>query len=860
MERFVTVDLNGWLDHLVVGGKDGNGRAASALGFRSCLFQYRGTWLFGGQALAAARDERVEGPLLNAVDALAFAAGHGKCSREQRHALPDALWQLVSDVSRRSGDFNGSSGTTHLAVVVPDGRYFGLPKVIHQTGHTRLETLHKAIRERRPPELNGSRLELIWRSVAALHAARTAAPTNLGCEVGSALVISAIRRTFWTVLKLRHWPSEPPDRESNRAVHIARKPVIDECSEKQAWMAHRMELAQATLKEELSEDIDALRKWTRSVEIMASGMNAKSLEAFGMNGNAVEHWSWPTADGNWRFLRPRSTSSSTRSSASLPAGLEARLGSFAAGDEGEPLAIVFESPVGPESTVGFERLVRDAAPEIPVVPVAGWNAAAAALDLALTLGGDPEFPAWLDEVPSIELEVHRKIADDPGTDVAKAWMPVIREHQVIPAGETYRTPSEGLSRAVTLAPGIEHIHLHLRRGDETSWDYRYSGRRTGHSMLPSDRERTVEPLASVRPASGDARIEIVEHFPDGRTELLAGSRSSVRWSEMSAKAPAALRSIPELYVFKTSEEGWQGLRPLLEQVVDSGVGGVKNHLRDQLDKRIRKQWKEGVFPLGSDGEPPSALCTTEFLAAKRLLADSTAILLRDLEEHVRTGRSVPARVANRLHMPLTWLFTGCPEETVEILLRALLDPIGKEGIALKVDNEYSAWSIYSGIGRAVRGVGALKSVFDDLLGAWERSGGEAQDKFLLAAVTHPLARRVSVRSVLGESKERFDRVSRFLGRQLDNLASGISDTRPGGQRQPGLELRYVTMGYRGLCQLRYSHNDWFPPAGEQAKRAHDKLLQAKSLRQVKEFESNLVDLTVPYLIGEGRNPTMPGGF
>ena len=63
-----------------------------------------------------------------------------------------------------------------------------------------------------------------------------------------------------------------------------------------------------------------------------------------------------------------------------------------------------------------------------------------------------------------------------------------------------------------------------------------------------------------------------------------------------------------------------------------------------------------------------------------------------------------------------------------------------------MDNEYAAWSIYSGIGRTVKSEESLRVIYDTLIGLWESGGRREQDKFLLAAVTHPLARRFLARN------------------------------------------------------------------------------------------------------------------
>ena len=838
MDRFVTLDLNGWLDHLVVGGADDPKPEARTLGFRSCLFEFQDTWLFGAQALSAARDTCMEARLLDAIDALAFAAGYqGNCADTERDALPLALWQLVSDISIRSND------ATHLAVVVPDGRFLGRRQV-DESGRTALESLHDALREKRPTSLGRSRLELVWRSVAALRAAMDRSPEKFVAGPGSVLVISVNRRTFWTVLELRCRSSHgEPDVDPAKSFHIVRKPAMDDCDPHEAWTMQRLDAVHSAFREEASEDLEALNRWTRSTEMLATGMSPKSLAELGVDTESLEHWSWPTAGREWRCWKNRPEIK--RFPAVLPSNLKLRVEAFMEGREGEPLAIVIESPAGIEMTSPFEKAIRAHAPVVPIVRVTGRNTAQAAMKLAHALGRDPDTPAWLDAVPAIELEIQQ--------GNSTTWNPIVAEGKAIPAGETYHTPRDP-SRRVTLSPGIEHVHLHLRRGEEDNWDERY----TEHEIPPSDHQRTVEPRARVRPLSGEARIEIVERRPDGEIELLASSRSSVRWRDMERERPATLRSIPELYVFKASEQGWPSLEPLLERAKNAGVGSVEPKLKDAIYKAIQSRWNEQSFPLGSDGLPHRVSDQEVFRARSKLLTDSTGVLLEELDQAVNDVPTLKAPVANRLHLPLTWLFTGCPERVVEILLDAVLDPQGRSGRTLQIDNDFSAWSIYSGIGRAVRSDDALRTIFDELIGAWEAAGGERQDKFLLAAVTHPLARRVNARRILGECEERFDRVKSFLWQQSQNVLRGISDRRPGNQARRSLELRYVTMGYRGLCQMRYQHDDWFPSDGKDAREAYSQLCEAQ--RFGRPFEKDLIDRTAPYLIGEGQDPTMPGGF
>ena len=844
MSRFVTVDLNGWLDHLV----DENGEART-LGFRSCLFRHGNAWLFGAQALAAARDVKTDQPLVDATDALDWAAGHGTCPIEERGDLPAAVWQLVADATRRS------SGPAHLALVIPDDRYLGTMKVREDTGRTALEALHETFERSRPRSLARSRVELVWRSVAALKA--VVDQGRLGNEPGAILVISVNRRVFWTILDLRPWPWSDQD---DGSLCIARSTEMQAREESEAWTARRMETVRSVLAAQGNGNLEEIHRWTRLVEILATGMGPESLAKFGIDSNAIEHRSWPIPNDGWGVWTD--TPSIKLAAGPLPTALTSTIERFRNGRRGVPLAVVVESPVGVEMTAAFEGMVRRLAAGIPIYRATGAETARAAAHLADVLGRDPEAPAWLDEVPGIELEVRKRAKD--GSPVSETeWMTVVPGKEAIPAGETYHTRPNP-ARRVTLAPGIEHIHLHLRRGRDEAWDERYSGLESGNTIRPSDHVRIVEPLARVRPLSGEARIEVVEHLPSGRVEALAGSRASIKWSEMSDKPPHALRSIPELYIFEPSQKAWIDLKRLLNRVVsdDDPSTGVSPRLKDALYKCTQIQWKQRIFPLGSDGAPTRTSDPQQHRDSRRLLATSTEVLLSDLEQTIRCSGRPTVWEANRLHLPLTWLFTGCPERTVEILLDAIENPEGSAGCTLHMANEFSAWSIYSGVGRTARSEETLRTIFDTLIGAWENNGGQRQDKFLLAAVTHPMARRVAVRRVLNESRERFERVKRFLGRHLENLLEGIHDPRPRSNGRNGtdssLELRYVTMGYRGLCQVRYANRDWFDVDGEYARESSTKLLQARSIGR--SFERNLAERTAPYLIGKGVDPSMPGGF
>jgi len=753
------------------------------------------------------------------------------------------LWQLAADAARLA------ERNFHLAVVVPDGRFLGAAKVRTDTGKTALETLHEALVDARPVALRMCQIELVWRSVAVLKAAMENKALRGG--PGAVLVISVNRRIFWTVLELRHWS---PNDATKGSPCIVREPIMDDCQESEAWTARRVKHAMEVLSDNSARDLSSIRRWTRYAEILASDMSQESFAELGIDKSAIEHRTWPKNDGNWAVGPIAPTIRWADSS--LPQALVNRIEKFQKGEEGTPLAIIVESPVGRTMTASFEKQIRMIAPRIRILRIIGADVARAAGRLAQALGQDRKTPAWLDQVPGIEIKV-RKQENAKTNESTTKWIKVIPANEAIPAGETYHSqPQE--DRRVSLAPGIEHVYLHFRRGRNEAWDERYSGRSTGHTIRPSEYIRTVEPLARVRPLSGEARIEIIEHLPDGTIQALAASRVSIKWSEMSATSPEVFRSIPELYIFESSKKGWANLEPLLTQVANAGAGSVNWKLKDELYKCINSQWRERLFPLGSDGHPPRFDDPQKFQASQKLLQCAISVLLKELEDSINREVQLKSKVANRMHLPLTWLFTGCPERTVELLLDAIVNPQGPAGCALHINNEFSAWAIYSGVGRAVRSEAALRTIFDNLIGRWESDGGKKQDKFFLAAVTHPMARRIAVRRILTEDRRRFERVWRFLEQHLENILQGIHDSRP-NRKQPSLELRYVTMGYRGLCQIRYENSEWFPIDSARAQETSAKLFEA-SRKVGNKFEHDLVARTAPYLIGEGKDPTMPGGF
>ena len=850
--KFLTFDINGWLDYKLgpddyILDPDGKRKVqVQALGFRSCLYKHQDQWLVGAQALAAARFANSPNTT-DAIDALTDAADLGNNS-----PLPSALWKLVEAANRATDD------PIHLALIVPDNHLFGNPNVMKGVGKTSLEILYNSLYEARPQSLMRSRIELVWRSVAVLQAVLD--EEELRDENREVLVVSVNNKIYWRVLKLRLWSLDELD---NNQIRIERTPI--NVSRNYSNMGEILWIDDLLTREKKDFPVkfENLSRWTRGMEILVTNASSKTLDQFDIDADAIDHRTWPFVKGEsvvWRTEAPL-TVPKNYTKVSLLKKLKKLIKKFLSQQEKIPLAVIIENPIDDEMLDHIWPLHRILGDEIQIHYVSGAATTRAAAQLARVLAesNHPQSPAWLDSVPEIQLEVREK-SDDYHVGSDTDWKAVIPKNEVVPAGELYSTqPDE--RRRITLAPGIEYVHLHFRRrGDKNAWVDYY----TRHAIEPSDHVREVEPLVRVRPLSEEPRIEIIEHRINNEVEILTGP-DGIKWDELTEKRPPELGSIPELYIFEASEEGWENLKPILEQIVESDRRGDDHSrrisLRDKFYECTQEQWRSRKFPLGSDGRPPRTSNGREFYRAQRLLRNATRILVRDLEYCIDRHIKLEDGFANRLHMGLTWLFTGCPKEVTNILLDAIVNPGGKASKTLHMKKNHSAWSVYSGVGRTVNSAESLRIIYDTLIGRWENKGGKQQDKFLLAAVSHPLARRFLVRQILNEEQKRFQLVKRFLSQQLDNIICEKHDRRPSG-KEPSLELRYVIMGYRGLCQIRYKNPEWFPVDGRgecEAVGTYKKLIQLKDSPRFrnKDYEQKLLDLSAPYLIGNGEDPTMP---
>ena len=160
--------------------------------------------------------------------------------------------------------------TVHLALVIPDGRLLG-------RDHRRTERLYEQIVAARPSRLSDSTVRLVWRSVAAVEAARVRRGRS-PVDGERYLVVNVNRRTFWTEIVWgpvctrcgqRQTPHGAPHECPPEAVRRGwqRAPVMDDCNDDEAWSATRVEETRATVRGVLSEG--KWREQSRAIEMIA---------------------------------------------------------------------------------------------------------------------------------------------------------------------------------------------------------------------------------------------------------------------------------------------------------------------------------------------------------------------------------------------------------------------------------------------------------------------------------------------------------------------------------------------------------------------------------------------------------------
>ena len=234
------------------------------------------------------------------------------------------------------------------------------------------------------------------------------------------------------------------------------------------------------------------------------------------------------------------------------------------------------------------------------------------------------------------------------------------------------------------------------------------------------------------------------------------------------------------------------------------------------------------------------------------------------EEVLAGQRTVDrGRPLNQVHTVPTWMFTNAPD-SLALSLASGLARTSDEGRAvgdrLQLDNPFSAWAAYSGIGRTTNTVSALATVWETLLGRWD---GTTPDKFLLAAISHPMGRRMETTDLLAARPALRSQVTHLATTALDWLSAGRSDRRPDGSRW-ALELRYTVFIVRGLLRVCIADPSVEVRGGTDLMRSMadrlEHLGRNRKLGSRQQLVRDLVDRTVPLARGEAGEVALPAGL
>ncbi len=411
---------------------------------------------------------------------------------------------------------------------------------------------------------------------------------------------------------------------------------------------------------------------------------------------AIEHWARGVTQDAWirdekdgwnRVAAPRNA---------IPAGA---IPDATAGLENRRTVIAW-SPVGEIVTDAMVASLKNAGRKALAAPA---NAASRGALLAARAVERRETP-WFDHLDGFWLT----IIEGPKRTIRE--LPLIREDEVVRAGEPYRTPSEKakeVSKGLKLEKGKSELVIPLRKGQMRG--------RERIEIETTARDHDVVIVAVQQPATGYARIEI-------------GSPTYGSWSEEPKKvvfrpdAMDGMQIVPHLVRFDGAEEAWwangkptpeartlEMLAVRCRQILHDAVTRAE---RDELYKWLSQP--RGTPPVdqrytvGTDGELPPPNDATGWTAERRMRAE------RDLDEVIMAGGytlldrykagsdgNVPLKALNQLHTVASWAFARCPNQLLDLLLDAVEGGQRARGtVRYTTDGAHRA--ILQGLGRTVR--------------------------------------------------------------------------------------------------------------------------------------------------------------
>ena len=510
---------------------------------------------------------------------------------------------------------------------------------------------------------------------------------------------------------------------------------------------------------------------------------------------AIEHWARGVTQDAWirdekdgwnRVAAPRNA---------IPAGA---IPDATAGLENRRTVIAW-SPVGERVTDAMVASLKNAGRKALAAPA---NAASRGALLAARAVERRETP-WFDHLDGFWLTIIE------GPKRTRRELPLIREDEVVRAGEPYRTPSEKakeVSKGLKLEKGKSELVIPLRKGQMRG--------RERIEIETTARDHDVVIVAVQQPATGYARIEI-------------GSPTYGPWSEEPKKvvfrpdAMDGMQIVPHLVRFDGAEEAWwangkptpeaRTLEMLAVQCRQSLHDAVTRAERDRLYKWLSQP--RGTPPVdqrytvGTDGELPPPNDATGWTAERRMRAE------RDLDEVIMAGGytlldrykagsdgNVPLKALNQLHTVASWAFARCPNQLLDLLLDAVEGgQRARETVRYTTDGAHRA--ILQGLGRTVRDEESMRRAIRGALA--DRDGEFECDA--LACLSHLLARRRTAGEIVNRRAEWIEQIAERACDKMQEMA--INPRMPDKWKmRPHVQMRYALLLLGGLARVKCMGN------------------------------------------------------
>ena len=549
------------------------------------------------------------------------------------------------------------------------------------------------------------------------------------------------------------------------------------------------------------------RKWQQGWEWMCEMARVqitpwRDTEKVERQTRAIEYWArggtldaWIRDEtGGWnRIVTPRNV---------IPAGTvpDATTGQETRG------TVIAWSPVGERVTDAMVARLTKAGRKVLAAPAYAASRGALLAARAIERRETP----WFDHLEEFCLMIAE--GSKQGSKRTKMELPLIREDEVVRAGEPYRTPrteAMEVSKGLKLEKGKSELVIPLRKGQMKG--------RERIEIETTSRDHDVVIVAVQQPATGYARIEI-------------DSKTYGPWSEEPKKvvfrpdAMGGMPIVPHLVRFDGAEEAWwangkptpeaRELEMLAarckQSLGDAVTKAERNMLYDWLSQPRGTPPVDQRYTVGTDGELSPPNDATGWTAERRTQAE------RDLDEVIMAGGytlldrykagsdgNVPLKALNQLHTVASWTFARCPKQILDLLLDAV-EGEQRARRAVQYTDDWVQRAILHGLGRTVtdeeRMRRAIRGALADEDGPFECDA--------LACLSHVLARRRTASEIVNRRAEWIGQLAERACGKVQEMAS--NPKKPDRWKKPWSEshvqMRYALLLLGGLARVKSMGN------------------------------------------------------